>query len=285
MKSIACLSLLLVAALAPVIMPAAAASPDPPTITILDTLGAATPATKFSIFGSSGTSILPTQFVGPSFTLTQATVITEIGGFVNGDIPSPSNPTPFIVQIRPLVPGTPVASTVLASFVLSSDNNPLIVSYESVSTKLILKAGTYFALFGSQDDNEGFVLATANSPFAYLAGTTTFGVLNPTTGRFSTQGTAAAVRILGHVPNAADQLNALLDKVVSEALGPGASLAGKLKAALVALSVGNQNATRNILAAFVNEVRAQAGHSLTAEQATQLIAAADLIRSALTCQM
>jgi hypothetical protein len=72
-----------------------------------------------------------------------------------------------------------------------------------------------------------------------------------------------------------------LDKVVSEALGPGASLAGKLKAALVALSVGNQNATRSILAAFVNEVQAQAGHSLTAEQATQLIAAADLIRSAI----
>jgi hypothetical protein len=285
MKSIACLFLLLLAAFAPV-MPAVAASPDPPTIAILDTLGVATPTTKFSVFGSGGISILPTQFVGPRFTLTQETVITEIGGFLNGDIPSPTNPLPFIVQIRPSVAGTPDTSTVLASFVLSSDNNPLIVSYESVSTKLILEAGTYFALFGSQGGNQGFVLANAESPFAYTAGTTTFGVLNPTAGTSSTNGlTAAAVRILGQLPDAAALLNALLDKVVSEALGPGASLAGKLKAALVALSVGNTNATCNILAAFVNEVRAQAGHSLTVEQATQLIAAADRIRATLAGQM
>ena len=118
------------------------------------------------------------------------------------------------------------------------------------------------------------------------AGTTTFGVLNPTTGTSSTNGpTAAAVRILGQLPDAAALLNALLDKVVSEALGPGASLAGKLKAALVALSVGNTNATCNILAAFVNEVHAQGGHSLTVEQATQLIATADRIRATLACQM
>jgi hypothetical protein len=211
MKSIACcLSLLLAAALAPVIMPAVAASPDPPTITILDTLGAATPTTKFSTFGTSGTSILPTQFVGPSFTLARATVITEIGGFLNGGsfingvLQPPFNPPPFIVQIRPTVPGNPVASTVLASFVLSSDNNPLIVSYESVSTKLILEAGTYFALFGSQGDNEGFLLRTAQSPFAYLAGTTTLGTLYPPNGNYNTQEYAAAVRILGHVPDAAE---------------------------------------------------------------------------------
>jgi hypothetical protein len=272
------------------IMPAVAASPDPSTVAILDTLGAATPTTKFSVFGSGGISVLPTQSVGPMFTLAQATVITEIGGFlndgvfINGVLQPPFNPLPFIVQIRPSVAGTVDASTVLATFVLSSDKNPTIVSYESVGTKLLLEAGTYFAMFARQDESQGFVLASANSPFAYLAGTTTFGVLSPSV-QNATFPQAAAVRILGRVPDAADLLNALLDKVVSEALGPGASLAGKLKAALVALSIGNTNATCQILAAFVNEVRAQAGHALTVEQATQLIAAEDRIRATLACQL
>jgi hypothetical protein len=128
------------------------------------------------------------------------------------------------------------------------------------------------------------VLGSANSPFAYLAGTTSFGILSPSV-QYPTFPYAAAVRILGHVPDAADLLNALLDKVVSEALGPGASLAGKLKAALVALDVGNTNATCQILATFVNEVPAQSGHALTVERATQLIAAADRIRAMLGCQM
>jgi hypothetical protein len=267
------------------IMPAVAASPDPPTIVILDTLGAATPTTKFSVFGTSGISILPTQSVGPCFTLAQETVITEIGGFIGIDFSVPQS-LPFIVQIRPPSGAGVDASTVLATFVLSNNTNPLVVSFESVGTKLILEAGTYFAMFASQDGNQGFVLANAESPFAYTAGTTTFGILSQVPlVQNVTFPEAAAVRILGHLPNAADLLNALLDKVVSEALGPGASLAGKLKAALVALGVGNTNATCQILAAFVNEVRAQAGHALTVEQATQLIAAADRIRATLACQM
>jgi hypothetical protein len=97
-------------------------------------------------------------------------------------------------KIRPSVAGTPDTSTVLASFVLSSDNNPLIVSYEAVSTKLILEAGTYFAMFTSQGGNQGFVLANAESPFAYTTGTTTFGVLNPTSGTSSTNGAGSLRR-------------------------------------------------------------------------------------------
>jgi hypothetical protein len=138
------------------IMPAVAASPDPLTIAIVDTLGAATPATKFSVFGSGGISVSPTQSVGPLFTLAQETVITEIGGFlndasfINGVLQPPFNPLPFIVQIRPSVAGTVDASTVLATFVLSSYKNPAIVSYESEGTKLLLEAGTYFAMFARQ---------------------------------------------------------------------------------------------------------------------------------------
>src|SRR5439155_17738899 len=102
-----------------------------PTVSILDALGAATPTTQFSVSGSGGISVLSSQFVGPAFILTQPTTITEIGGFLNN-----SGTLPFIVQVRPSTNGVPDASTVLASFTLSNDNDPLVVSYESVAINL-----------------------------------------------------------------------------------------------------------------------------------------------------
>jgi hypothetical protein len=172
------------------------------TIAIVDTLGAATPGTRFSVFGSAGTTI-DRQIAGPVFTLTERTVITEIGGFVNNcrDITegTPLCPItlPFIVQIRPSINGVPDASVVLASFVLSHDDDPLVVSYESVATNLPLPAGSYFALFVSQGDDAGFLLSSAHDPFAYQAVITTIGVLDPTTEPFPIHQLPAAVRILG----------------------------------------------------------------------------------------
>jgi len=49
-------------------------------ITIVDSLGVATPSTQFSVFGTGGQGILSSQFAGPKFTLTVPTVLTEIGG-------------------------------------------------------------------------------------------------------------------------------------------------------------------------------------------------------------
>lgn len=72
------------------------------TISVLDSLGVATPDTEFSVTGSNGTSILPFQFVGPEFTLTQPTTLTEIGAFVNnlridrgGRASMPGNTSPY----------------------------------------------------------------------------------------------------------------------------------------------------------------------------------------------
>jgi hypothetical protein len=47
-------------------------------VTVVDALGAATTQSKFFLEGSSGTSILPTQFIGPQFTLTESAVLSEI---------------------------------------------------------------------------------------------------------------------------------------------------------------------------------------------------------------
>ena len=164
------------------------------TLSLLDALGAATPATRFSVFGSSGVAILSSLFVGPEFILTQPTTITEIGGFVNncGTIVagSPECPgtLPFTVQIRPSRNGIPDAATVLASFALSHDDDPLVISYESVATNLTLGPGSYFALFAPQETDGGFLLANARDPFNYQAGSITLGVLNPTTGTSSCRG-------------------------------------------------------------------------------------------------
>lgn len=174
-------------------------------IPIVDSLGAATPATKFSVFGTFGHIIGP-QFRGPKFTLTQPTTITEIGGFLNNcrsfflGIPQCPTTLPFVVQIRPALDGEPDV-TVLATFELSHDNDPFIVSYESVVPNLLLPTGTYFALFGPQANDEGFLLAGANNPFEYRAGIVELGLFIPPphislTEHVLTEQQIAAVRIL-----------------------------------------------------------------------------------------
>jgi Tol biopolymer transport system component len=172
--------------------------------TILDTLGTATPGTTFSVFGSGGVVVSSSQVVGPRFTLAERTTITEIGGFVNncasivGGVPQCPGTLPFTVQIRPSLSGAPDPSSVLATLVLSHDDDPLVISYESVSTNVTLDAGTYFALFAPQDDDAGGLMGSASSPFDYQAGLTNLGFLDPTTGSSSNSDEFAAVRVLGH---------------------------------------------------------------------------------------
>ena len=172
-------------------------------ITIIDSLGAATPATQFSVFGSGGSVISNTELTGAKFTLTQPTVVTEIGGFVNNcgiiilGVPMCPNTQPLTVQIRPSTNGLPDASVVLASFVLSHDNLPLIVSYESTATNLTLQPGTYFALFAAQGSDVAVLLRMASSPFSYQPEPIELGFRELSTGNASVFTNFAAVRILG----------------------------------------------------------------------------------------
>ena len=174
------------------------------TATIIDTLGAATPATTFSVFGTGGQSISPTQFAGPEFTLTEPTRIAEIGGFVNncggflnGEAQCPS-PPPFVVQIRAAKDGVPDSSSIIASFVLSDDRDVFRFSYESVHPNLLLGPGIYYALFATPSvDAAGSLIGQASSPFQYLSPSTKLGFLDVTTGHAQTGVVPAGVRILG----------------------------------------------------------------------------------------
>jgi hypothetical protein len=248
------------------------------TVTIVDTLGAATPGTQFSIFGAGGISIFAKQFPGPRFELTQPTVLTEIGGFVNTDALG----LPATVEIVPEANGVPDGSRILASYILSSDGDPLVFSYESVSPHLSLPAGIYYALFGVQSGDSGTLLNTAFSPFSYLAGLTPAGFLDPTSGAsFASPGEFMAVRILGQVATAADLLASLAASVI--ALGPGTSLADKVTKAQSFLTANDIPDVCSTLSAFVNEVKAQTGKTISTAQAQNLIASVQHIETMLDC--
>ena len=61
--------------------------------------------------------------------------------------------------------------------------------------------------------------------------------------------------------------------------GVGASLDAKLESVINSLNAGNNNAADNQLGAFINEVNAQDGKKLTVDQASSLIAEAQIIIS------
>ena len=181
---------------------------------ILNTLGTATPGTHFDVPGSFGQAIFAQQFTGPLFTLAEKTTLSSIGAFVNcstvvvGQFQCPDF-QPIGVQIRPSVNGTPDPLTVLASFTLSDDMNPTIISFESVAINLPLSAGTYFALFTSPDPMGGLLLAGASAPVNYQAESVVLGFLNPTTGTSGAGLLSAAVEISA-VPEAVPEPTTLL---------------------------------------------------------------------------
>ena len=195
--------LVLLAAVWLAITPTADAGP----IYLVDTLGVATPTTHFSVFGAGGPSVTATQSPGPQFTLLDNMVLTGIGAFLNNcgvvaGIPQCPNRLPYIVEIRPSIGGIPDPSTVLASFVLTDDNEPRVVSFESVAFNLALEPGSYFALFALQQASDEGILLGNTGPFGYVAGSPdVLGFLNPLTGSSSGGGTLpAAVRITATVP-------------------------------------------------------------------------------------
>lgn len=89
-----------------------------------------------------------------------------------------------------------------------------------------------------------------------------------------------------HVRGAGEQIAALVDLVIATNAKQGIviSLTAKLGAAeqaLVAANAGNRGDVSNKLVAFSDEVAAQSGKSLTSEQASQLIRAAEQVRAVL----
>jgi hypothetical protein len=179
-----------------------AAAENPFIAPVVDSLAGLDTTTSFSVFGSGGQSIATSQLVGPRFILERRTLITEIGAYVMncstiiGGEPICPDRKPFIVEIHPAVGGVPDPSIVLAVFHLSDDGDPLLVSFESVSTHFTLPAGSYFALFApGQPQDSGFLLGSAQVPFEYRSDLIPLGVVTEN-GAYVVEG-FAAVRIRG----------------------------------------------------------------------------------------
>lgn len=87
------------------------------------------------------------------------------------------------------------------------------------------------------------------------------------------------------VQGAADQIGDLREAVDDlPDTGEGAGLEAKLKAALSALASGNQSAACGGLAAFINQLRAQAGKKIPLDDAQRLIADAERVRIVIGCR-
>jgi hypothetical protein len=89
---------------------------------------------------------------------------------------------------------------------------------------------------------------------------------------------SATLAPVATVPQQLSELIAALN-----ALGPGASLASKVKLVVAFLAATNKPLVCGALGSFVNEISAQAGKKLTTAQAASLTTRANGIRAALGC--
>jgi uncharacterized delta-60 repeat protein len=150
--------------------------------------------------------------------------------------------------------------------------------------------------------SEQFALARYDSTGALDSGfgdggkvTTTYGAYSrieavalQSDGRIVGAGTAflngehlSLARYLATEATAAEQLAALALAVVG--VGPGTSLADKVRKAQTSLAAGNESGACTTLGAFIREVGAQSGKSIPEPMATSLVSDANRIRTTLGC--
>ena len=244
------------------------------TIAILDSLNGVPTSTVFPAV--SGTGILPFQFAGPEFTLTQTTTITEVGGFI-----AILSTQPILVEILSSVNGLPDPSHVLGVFPLTVSPLPTypLATYESVAPNLTLSPGTYFALFGAQDISGATWWGESST--GLLPQLITEGIWDPTTGRTAAGPDFMGARVLGVVTETNAQLEELFADVTG--VGPGTSLADKVKRAQTYVAANDLTDACSTLAAVINEVTAQSGKKISANEARSLISNAQQIRAQLGC--
>ena len=107
--------------------------------TILDTLGDFTTSDVVPLPGSFGQGVAETPQIGPLFILSVPTRITEIGAFLDScasHLPG-CEPDALFVDIHRSFFGVPDLSSVLGTFALPLDHDPLTTTYLSVDPQLV----------------------------------------------------------------------------------------------------------------------------------------------------
>lgn len=200
-----------------------------------------------------------------SFTITTEG-ITTVTFFAEDQAGNPESPQTLVVRIDRTAPVISVPGTITVN--ATSPAGATVTYAVSASDNL--------------DANPSLTCAPGSSS-TFPIGTT---VVSCTAADVA--GNTATAGFLVIVKGAADQINDLIDLVESFNLRQGIdnSLDTKLQNALDALTAvkGGDTATAcGLLDAFINEVNAQSGKSLTVDQASQLIAAANQIKAVLGC--
>jgi hypothetical protein len=213
-------------------------------------------------------------------------VITEIGGFVNNckaifmGVPLCPDTKPFTVRIvPPLDDGSPDNGNPLATRNLSHDDDPLWNSYESTNPDVLLGTGTYFALFGAQDEDAGWLLASTNE---YQADTAALGFWQP--GWSYVVDYPGASRVVGRLATPPELVADLLSTVDGYDLNRlGASLRDKLLTVERMLDADKSKQACTSLRGFMSQVEAQSGKAMRADQATTLVRKGEELAGAIGC--
>lgn len=168
----------------------------------------------------------------------------------------------FVVHV---VDTTPPALTLPASPVVADATGPdgAAVTYTATATDLVDGAVT---------------------PSCAPASGSTFAIGDTTvtcTATDSHGNSSAPQSFVLHVRGAEQQLQDLSGDVAG--VGSGSSLAGKVSAILQAIASGRATVACGTLRAFVNEVEAQSGKSISTTQAADLIAVAQRIEAVIGC--
>ena len=179
---------------------------------------------------------------------------------------------PFLVTSQATAESVAAGSSQAITWDVAGTNLPP-VSTANVKISLSLDGGwTYPVVLAESTPNDGsesFVLPNVDTDHARVKIEAVGNVY------FDISATDFVVR------GAAQQIDELAAFV--DGLGPGNSLAAKVRAAGASLERGSVGATCNQLQALQNEVDAQAGGSITAAQAAELTTRIGWIRTALGC--
>jgi hypothetical protein len=209
-----------------------------------------------------------------TFRFTARDIRSGGGGVGNGDTRVTIAPAagPFLVTSQATAESVAAGSSQEITWDVAGTNLPP-VSTENVKISLSLDGGwTYPVVLAestSNDGSESFVLPNVDTDHARVKIEAVGNVY------FDISATDFVVR------GAAQQIEELAAFV--DGLGPGSSLAAKVRAAGASLERGSVGATCNQLQALQNEVDAQAGGSITAAQAAELTTRIGWIRTALGC--
>lgn len=177
-------------------------------------------------------------------------------------------------------------STAQFSVVVRDTTPPALILPPNVTTDAIAPNGApvnYNVSATDIVDPKPKVVCTPASGSTFAIGTTT---VSCSATDFSYNTSSGTFTVL--VEAAAQQVNDLIAEVndMNMKMGIQNSLDAKLQnaeAALNAASAGSKTDVCNLMSAFINQTNAQSGKGLTTEQADELIADANRIRSVLAC--